>query len=283
MSMNADLHMHSTCSDGQYAPEELMELAFANGANVVSLTDHDTVSGVKRAREAAGTLGMCFIGGIEISTGEGGEIHVLGYGIDEDNRDLKAYLDRQRESRKDRIPKVLNKLNDLGIHLDIDRVFARASGSVGRPHIADEMVDAGYVAGREEAFNKYLKEGAAAYVPRDVTDTAEAIGLIRGCGGIPVLAHPGLIKKDTDTVKRLIAEWTGNGLMGLEVYYPAHKKNGYEPWLELAKEYGLLVTGGSDFHKDADTGEDHGGIASVSRDWIRVEQDIDSLFLRSNL
>ena len=281
--MKADLHMHSTCSDGKYTPEELMILARQNGMDTVSLTDHDTISGTERARKTAEILGMRFVSGVEISTGKGGEIHVLGYGLDENDLRLNVFLEKQRISREERIPKMLAKLDELGIHLNRERIFARASGSIGRPHIAAEMVEMEYVRSTEEAFELYLKRGAAAYVPREEVDTAEVISYICEWGGIPVLAHPGLIKENIETVKSSIVKWIDRGLMGLEVFYPAHRACGYEPWLSFAKEHSLIITGGSDFHTDHDKDKDHGSIASVSDDWNSVEKDIDNLILRRNI
>lgn len=283
MNVIADLHMHSNCSDGQYSPEELMTLAASKGLNTVSLTDHDTVSGTERARKAAASLGLRFISGVEISTGKGGEVHVLGYGLDENDARLCAFLEKQRVSREERIPKMLKKLSELGLPLDATSVYARAAGSVGRPHIADEMIKMGYVRDREEAFNRYLKAGAAAYVPRENVDTAEVISLILAWGGVPVLAHPGLIREDIETVKTMIRKWVGIGLEGLEVYYPEHRKDSYEPWLTIAGELGLLMTGGSDFHSDADNDKDHGSIGSVAAEWKSAERDISELTLRRNV
>lgn len=281
--MKADLHMHSTCSDGKYTPEELMTLAYRNGVDTVSLTDHDTVLGTERARKTAEILGMRFVSGVEISTGKDGETHVLGYGLDENDPRLNGFLEKQKISREERIPKMLAKLEAMGMPLSRDRIFARAFGSIGRPHIAAEMVEMEYVRSTEEAFELYLKQGAAAYVPRTEVDTAEVISSIREWGGVPVLAHPGLIKENVETVKGSIVKWIDRGLMGLEVFYPAHRACGYEPWLSFAKEHSLIISGGSDFHTDHDKDKDHGGIASVSDDWNSAEKDIENLILRRNI
>ncbi|MBO2517674.1 MAG: hypothetical protein CW338_10500 [Clostridiales bacterium] len=270
----ADLHMHSSCSDGQYDPTELMKKAHEKGVNIISLTDHDTMLGTKAARDAAVQLGMRFISGVEISSGEGGDVHVLGYGLNEDDSQLNDFLTAQRTSRETRIAEMLEKLEKLGFPLDKERIFARAAGSIGRPHIADEMVEMNYVTGPNEAFDKYLNEGAPAYVPRKKVDTETAISLICELGGIPVLAHPGLIKEDFKAVERSIHKWCEFGLKGLEVYYPAHQKTGFELWRSLAADCGLIMTGGSDFHKEADEDDDHGMIASMAGYWR--DQSVDT-------
>lgn len=266
----ADLHMHSTASDGRLTPSELMERAAAAGLKAVALTDHDTTAGIDEARETAEKLGMAFLPGIEISTGKGGDIHVLGYGIDPQNEELNAFCAQMKQDRIERIPKMMQKLADIGMPLDPERVMALAKGSVGRPHVARAMVETGYVNDPQEAFARYLGSGMPAYVPRTEVATEEAVRLILKAGGVPVLAHPG---DYPDEAKRILEvnEKQGWGLKGIEVYYPHHLENAFEPWLTIACEKALLVTSGSDFHFDGDG--HHAAVGEMTRYWKTAEED----------
>lgn len=278
ISGKTDLHMHSLSSDGVFSPSELVKKAAEAGITLMALTDHDDVSGIEEARTEADQQGICFIPGTEISTGPNGRTHLLVYGkrAVEDQR-LTECLLFFRKDREDRFLRMCELVKEkLHVEVDGEKLIRENRGSIGRPHMADELVRLNIVQDRDEAFRKYIGDGGPCYVPHPEFSTARAIRLARGCGGIPVLAHPGLIK-DRNRLFHVLPEWLDAGLMGLEVYYPAHKKGQYEPWLSIARENDLLVTGGSDFHAPEDLDEDHGLIGCTSADWTRMKEDADRL------
>jgi predicted metal-dependent phosphoesterase TrpH len=196
------------------------------------------------------------IPGIELSSRfEDREMHILGYFFDWQDETLQARLTHQQESRHDRNPRVVERLNQLGLELSYDDVKAKAgSGSVGRPHIAEALVEKGYVKTTKEAFDRYLAEGGPAYVSRDLPDTCEAISWIREAGGVPVLAHPHWTKRKGPELQVLCSTLKEAGLMGIEVFYSTHTKRQTSEYLELARKLDLLKTGGSDFHGNAKPG-----------------------------
>jgi len=216
----------------------------------MAITDHDIVDGIPHAREAATKLGIEIVPGVELSSRfDGRELHVLGYFFDWQDPTLQAHMVRQRLSRQVRNPQIIERLNALGLELSEDEVKAKAgSDSIGRPHIAQVLVDKGYVHDTREAFERYLGEGAAAYVPRTLSDTREVITWVRDAGGVPVLAHPTWTRCEGEPLYRLCACLKEAGLLGLEVFYSTHNRKQISRYLELAKRLDLLVTGGSDFH-----------------------------------
>lgn len=240
-----DLHTHTTASDGLLSPRALVEEAARLGVAILAITDHDTTDGIEEALEVGKELRVEVIPGVEINTDvQGAEIHVLGYYIDHRSEWFQGTLRRLRESRLDRATRMLAKLANLGIRLDLQRVLALAhGGSVGRPHLARAMVEAGYVSTPEEAFRLYLGRGGPAYVERERFTPEEAVQVILRAGGVPVLAHPGLSNRDG-----LVPDLVSAGLMGIEVYYPEHSPAQVQHYLALAKKLGLLTTGGTDFH-----------------------------------
>ncbi|MDR7434321.1 MAG: PHP domain-containing protein [Armatimonadota bacterium] len=243
--MRVDLHTHTTASDGLLSPRALVEEAARLGVAILAITDHDTTDGIEEALEVGKELRVEVIPGVEINTDvQGAEIHVLGYYIDHRSEWFQGTLRRLRESRLDRATRMLAKLANLGIRLDLQRVLALAhGGSVGRPHLARAMVEAGYVSTPEEAFRLYLGRGGPAYVERERFTPEEAVQVILRAGGVPVLAHPGLSNRDG-----LVPDLVSAGLMGIEVYYPEHSPAQVQHYLALAKKLGLLTTGGTDFH-----------------------------------
>ena len=216
----------------------------------MAITDHDIVDGIPHAMEAAAKLGIEVIPGVELSSRlNGQELHVLGYFFDWHDPVFQDHLARQRLSRHARNPRTIERLNALGLELSEDEVRAKAgSDSVGRPHIAQVLVEKGYVRDTREAFDRYLGEGAAAYVPRSLADTGEVITWIRDAGGVPVLAHPTWTRRKGEDLSDLCACLKEAGLLGLEVFYSTHTRAQTSRYLELAKRLDLLVTGGSDFH-----------------------------------
>jgi predicted metal-dependent phosphoesterase TrpH len=244
----ADLHLHTSYSDGTYSASELIEKAKKAGLACISVVDHDTVAGTDDVIECAGHKGIEAIAGIELTCEcDGLEIHILGYLIDYKNKELIERLEVLRKVRIGRIHKITRRLKSLDIPLEADTVFGLAGrGTVGRLHVARAMVNEGLVGSTTEAFRKYIGEKCPAYIAGFRLAPKDGIGLIKRVGGIPVLAHPYSLNRD-----ELIPQLVDYGLMGLEAYYPEHKAPMVERYLKLAKKYGLLVTGGSDCHGSA--------------------------------
>lgn len=253
-----DLHIHSTASDGTWTPQEILAQADALQLGAISITDHDTVRGVKEAIDSGIPPSFEFLTGIEISSNPPSlfpfpdTLHILGYHIDTDNADLDKALGKLRRARQDRNPGIIRRLGTLGIDLSLQEVRESAgAGQIGRPHIARCMVEKGVVRSIHDAFDLYLGRGKPAYVDKYRVESASAIQLILNAAGIPVLAHPGLLKTDgPNDLTSLVAGLKEMGLMGIEAYYPGHLPAQTAGIIELAERYDLLVTGGSDFHGD---------------------------------
>ncbi len=242
-----DLHMHSTASDGRLTPEDVVRKSAENGLTVIALTDHDTVDGIAPALVTAKAFPwLKVIPGIEISTDfPDGEVHVLGYFIDYTDPEFAARLERMRHSRRGRAQGMIAKLRDLGIHIEWQQVLEIAdSGSIGRPHIAQAMLDKGYIASIKEAFTKYIGRGGPAYVEREKITPVEAVKLILRTKGLPVLAHP-LTISDPET---MVVELKAAGLVGIEAYYNGYTADEISRLVNLADKYGLIASGGSDYH-----------------------------------
>jgi predicted metal-dependent phosphoesterase TrpH len=245
-----DLHLHTTHSDGSQAPAEVVRLAHEAGVSALAITDHDITTGLPEAIAAGQELGIEIIPGIEISSRHGeSELHVLGYFIKWQDAQLNARLMTLRESRHRRNPKIIELLQAAGIDITYDEVRAVAgSDSVGRPHIARVLMDKKVVTTAKEAFDRFLAEGKAAYVPRDLPAPVDAIRWIKEAGGLAVLAHPTWVKTTEGTLTDLARQLKEQGLDGVEVHYSTHTPRQTRTYLSLAKQLGLLVTGGSDFH-----------------------------------
>lgn len=249
--MQLDLHMHSTASDGQYTPAELMELCKAKGLEYVALTDHGTISGVKAAKSKAEEIGLNFISGIEISTREEGgeEVHIVGLGIDEDNPALVERTRQFMESRSNRGAVITDYLNSIGLEIDYEEIKAQAGGSIGRPHFADYLQKHGYVNSRQEAFDRYLNTPSFhKATDRKLPDPFEAIYLIHQAGGIAILAHPGLLKMGKVRQEEFIKKLKAAGLDGLEAFYSKYNSAQERYYLSLAKRFDLAISIGSDYH-----------------------------------
>ncbi len=244
---SVDLHLHSNASDGRYAPEEVVRRAVQNGLTVISLTDHDTVDGIIPARRAAEQFpGLSFIPGVEVSSDvPRGEVHILGYFIDYASEELAGTLARFRRSREGRARRIVEKLAELGIHIDFARVREIAgAGTIARPHIAQAMLEKGYIASIKEAFDRYIARDGPAYVERDKMTPAEVVALIRRHHGLAVMAHPFTVP-DPGAV---IAELAENGMVGVEAYYDSYTAEEVNYLVRLAERHGLVATGGSDYH-----------------------------------
>ncbi len=247
MEGGVDLHLHSTCSDGNSTPEEVVARAAALGLSTISLTDHDSVSGVAPAQKAGEAHGISVIPGSELSVQfEGLDIHVLAYFVDPENDLLIESLTLYREERRNRAERIIARLNRMGIRIKFEQVLAKADGaSIGRPHVADVLVEEGFCFSSNEAFNKYLGFGKSAYEQKYVMAPSEAIEVIHHAGGVAVIAHPILYRGD-EMLPRLI----GEGFDGIEVWHIKHKAEDSRRYGLLADKFGLLKSGGSDCHGD---------------------------------
>jgi 3',5'-nucleoside bisphosphate phosphatase len=248
-----DLHTHSTASDGTFPPREVVRLAQERGLKALALTDHDTIDGLQEAVAAGQEFGLEVIHGVEISAQYlQGSMHILGYFLNYDNELLAQRLAVLKQARKDRNPQIIAKLNKLGIPLTMEQVEAiSGGGQVGRPHIARALYQGGYVRSLQEAFDVYLGNHGLAYVSKFRFPPEEAIAMIRDVQGVPVLAHPFTLGLHTsETLRPLLEELMALGLAGLECYYPEHSPVQEALYLSLARDLGLLITGGSDFHGD---------------------------------
>jgi 3',5'-nucleoside bisphosphate phosphatase len=241
-----DLHTHTTASDGTLAPRELVRRAAERGVQVLAITDHDSTEGLaEAAAEAARHPPLEIVPGVEINCDvEGAEVHVLGYYVDHEAEWFRAFLRDQRRERAERVHRIVARLGELGLPITAEEVFALVKeGSPGRPHVARVMVQRGHVRSVREAFDRYLRAGGPANVPRHRLTPAEAVAVIRRARGIPVLAHPGLARRD-DLIPGLVEA----GLLGIETYYPEHSPAQVDAYLTLCRRHDLIPTGGSDFH-----------------------------------
>jgi predicted metal-dependent phosphoesterase TrpH len=245
-----DLHMHTTASDGRCTPEELVERCWNVGIRTMSITDHDTLGAIPRARDVAQRLGMTLVPGIEItSIHQGRDVHVLAYFVSDATPGLDSLLSNQRRLRAERALEISDRLAKLGAPIDADSLLeqARAPGgkSLARPQIAAALVAAGHVASVAEAFDRYLGEDSPAYVPHRGATPAEVVDLVARSGAVTSLAHPGYRPRD-----EIIPEMVDAGLTALEAFHSSHDEAAQAHYLRLAEAQGLHVTGGSDFHGD---------------------------------
>ena len=240
-----DLHLHTNHSDGVDPPEGVIQRAAALGMSYLAVTDHDTVRAVPAAAEQAEALGIRFVPGVELSaTTEQGDVHLLGYFIDVENEEFAEALSTVENKRRERVIRMIEKLQSLGVEATPEGYFARyPKGLAGRLNLAMYLVDDGLVPSKETVFSNYLGGGCSAYEPVDALTTAEALRLIRAAGGVTVLAHPGRSGVD-DLIPRLIEE----GLHGIEAYHSSHSKGDAAAYRRMAEARNLLITGGSDCH-----------------------------------
>lgn len=253
MSGKVDLHAHTTASDGRLLPGDLVEFALQRGLSILAITDHDSTDGVFGALIRAAGTPLEVWPGVEISTTVAeGEVHMLGYFVDPEKPALKEILGRQRDSRLWRAEQMTIRLTELGKAVSFQHVLELAgTGSVGRPHIAQALVDAGHVATSREAFDLYLNRNGLAYIERFKVTPAEAIHIIRDAGGMPVLAHPTYISPGDGSrfdVREFTSGLLEHGLAGLECYYADYSLETTRNLVEVARELNLIPTGGSDFH-----------------------------------
>jgi 3',5'-nucleoside bisphosphate phosphatase len=245
----ADLHVHTRASDGDLSPAEIVRLAGKRGLLAVAITDHDTIIGAPEALQAGSELNVNVIPGIEISAVyDPGTLHMLGY-FGQFPAGLEDDLEKIQKGRLDRFPKIIERLNSMGLDISIEDVSLIAGDAqIGRPHIAKALIKKGYVKDFEDAFDKYLGKGKPAYVEKEKLTWEEAIALIKRHKGISILAHPFTLELKGRELKNLIIGMKEAGLNGIEVYYPEHTREQTKLYKALAQEEGLLLTGGTDFH-----------------------------------
>jgi len=249
MQQRIDLHTHSTASDGTLTPAELMRAAKAAGIAAIALTDHDTFAGLPEARAEAAIQGVELVPGCELSLEYRGlPTHLLALFVDERPGHVVGELTRVREARARRNDIMLEKLRGVGVRLDLADVERHATGVLGRPHMAQAMLEAGVVKTFDEAFTRFLGRGGLAYVPKEKLTPEVAIAAVHADGGLAVLAHPYLLSQQPRQIEAMLEELAGLGLDGVEVFYTEHSDAYTALLLRLAGRLGLLPSGGSDFH-----------------------------------
>jgi len=249
--MSIDLHTHSTASDGTLSPSELVKLAKDCGLDAMAITDHDTFQGVPEALEAGKKYDIEVIPGCELSleSPEGaGWMHVVGLWIPSEPKELQTAFDWVIEGRMTRNHEIVEKLRSLGISITYEAVAARAKGTVGRPHFAQELVSLGVCSSVNEAFRDWLGDNGRAYVPKRKLKPEHALKILKNIGATAILAHPFALGLDFPKTEELVLELKGLGLDGMEVYYSEHDEASTRAYREMAERLGLLISGGSDFH-----------------------------------
>jgi len=244
-----DLHAHTTASDGLLTPAELIAEASARGLSVLGVTDHDTIDGLREAIAAGASLGVTIVPGVELSTEiDGRETHILGYYVNPEDGAFVAKLADLAAGRVRRIVRMVERLQELGYAIDLAPILVQAeTGSIGRPHVARALVAIGAVGGVSEAFDRFLKPGKPGWVPRERFTPEDAVAMILANGAIPVLAHPFTTGDVAHALDRLIPA----GLVGMEVFYGEYSPEQRAALLAIARDRGLLATGGSDYHGPA--------------------------------
>lgn len=270
-----DLHVHSVFSDGLKTPDELCAMAVKAGVRTIALCDHDTVNGLPAMREAAGKHGLAMIPGVEISTGRGGKMHILCYGENVESPDMKAFLNGMAQERTGRAAAIMDRLAEEGIHIgEQRRAELLATPSVGRAHIARELIAMGVVNTMQQAFDRYLNEGRPAYVPRTEQPTAQTVEKLCAMRVVPVLAHPMRAGLELPEIHALIRSLVQRGLAGAEAYHPSANARAARMLSSIARQENLLVTGGSDYHGDP------GSTVRIGRlpaGWPERESDLSAL------
>jgi hypothetical protein len=270
---NIDLHLHTTASDGVMTPSQIVNYAKSKGLLAIAITDHDTIEGLEEGLLEGERIGLEVIPGIEISAEHSpGSMHLLGFFLDIHHPILKERLGYLQRARAERNPRMAEKLNKLGIDITFDEVLkASGGGQVGRPHFAQVLLEKGYVRSFQEAFDRFLKKGASAYVEKMRFSAEESIHFINEANGVAVLAHPNTLQVNGySELENLILRLVKRGLRGIEAYYPEHSALEVAQYKTLAERHGLLVTGGTDYH-----GIDKNGLAiGVGRGEMKLPYSI---------
>jgi predicted metal-dependent phosphoesterase TrpH len=256
-----DLHLHTTASDGRLSPDDLVRAARSAGLSTIAVTDHDTVAGVPAAVQAGQAAGVTVVAGIEVTAVHAGlDVHVLGYFLDIEDRELAAFLEGQRADRRRRIAEILERLASLGapVALPLEAERPEPGRALGRPMVARALVQAGHAASIADAFDRFLSEGRPAFVPRRGASPSEVVTRIARAGGLSSYAHPGKTGRDD-----LIAPMVEAGLAAIEVIHPDHGADEVGRYRRLAGEFGLAATGGSDYHGPEDGRADGLGLVTL--------------------
>ena len=261
-----DLHLHTTASDGDFAPADVVRKAWTAGLRTIAITDHDTVAGVRDAQQCGDALGMRVIAGIEVSAVESGrDVHVLGYFVNPAQPPVLKFLQDQRAARIDRVREMARRLTAMGKPIDDEALLApyldRTDRTVGRPAVARALVVAGHVPTMAAAFETLIGSGGPAFVPRRCASAEAVVSLLHDAGGVASLAHPGLLRRD-DLIPRLAEA----GLDALEVYHTDHTQEDVARYRRLAATLGLAVSGGSDFHGERRYGQTRLGKVTLPPD-----------------
>ncbi len=276
--MKADLHLHTNWSDGALSPAETAARAAEAGLDLIAVTDHDTLRGSDEL--TAADTSPRVLPGVELSLRDMDGLHLLLYGL-RDAPCLRERLDALARKRELRARLMLDRLAGLGMPIPWEAVQSSVRGSVGRKHIARALLRAGYAKSEQETFDRWLGNGKPAYVAGERMSMAEALGLAAECGWIPVLAHPRELGHSDRTLRSLVQSWRERGLRGIEVYHPSAKAKGFAPLDHMAREMGLLVTGGSDFHAPGER-KLHCEIGATCGSWQSAEEDIAALMSAMN-
>lgn len=249
MKQITDLHTHSTASDGQYTPSELVRLARDWGIDALALTDHDTLDGLEEAAQAGKALGVRVIPGVELGAKEYRSLHILGYRFSPQAKGLRQLCTQLKQGRDERKYRMIDFLREKGVDISLAEVEELAGGDViARPHFAQVMVRRGYVQTTREAFDRYLDTDEYQRIERQKPDARTCIEIIKAAGGLVSLAHPYQVKLEDDKLEALVKELAGYGLDAIECFYPKHTPEQQAFYRKLARTYHLHVTGGSDFH-----------------------------------
>lgn len=276
--LNIDLHSHSSCSDGLFSPDSLVERAVSNGAKALALTDHDMVKGVAQARIACHKAGIHFVPGVEISiTWQGRSVHIVGLQVDENNEEFKRNLNANRSGRVERAKEIARRLEQQGIPGAYEGVINQVSDPIviSRKHFSRFLVDAKVCPNTDEAFDRYLKKGRHAYVFHEWTSLEKAVNWIKGAGGVAVIAHPGRYDISKQSLFDLFDTFKEIGGTGIEVVTGSHGRDLYPYFADVAKRYGFLASAGSDFHAPGENYLDVGkipqlpeGLTPIWHDWF---------------
>jgi predicted metal-dependent phosphoesterase TrpH len=271
-----DLHLHTTASDGVMRPSEIVKYAKLKGLQAIAITDHDTIGGLEEGVSEGDRINFEVIPGIEISAEHSpGSMHLLGFFLNIHHPLLKERLEYLQKARAERNPKIVERLNRLGVELTYEEVLkVSGGGQVGRPHFAQVLLEKNYVRSYQEAFERFLKKGAPAYVDKFRFTAREAIHFVKEVGGIAVLAHPNTLHMNGYTeLENLILRLVEEGLKGIEVYYPEHSRSEVAQYKILAERHGLLITGGTDYHGIEKNGLDIGvGRGDMKLPYSMVEE-----------
>ena len=273
-----DLHLHTTASDGRCTPEDLVDQAWRAGIGTMSVTDHDTMAATTAASSHASVRGIQFIPGIEITSVHGGrDVHLLAYHLSPSAAPIQELLAKQRELRLERAREIATLLTAAGVPLDVEMLLGKAHSMTGkaiaRPQIAEALVVAGHVSCVADAFKKYLGEGCQAYVPHTGASPRFVVELVLECGGVPSMAHPGISKRD-----EIIPDLVDAGLPCIEVYHSGHDEAAQHHYAAVADHYGLVRTGGSDYHGPGTRRSEHFGHVTVpSREFQRFRDLVSCL------